>query len=154
MDWLELWKKWKSGLMGLGRPEAPNMGDYMTTGPDYMSTRPADMPPMLSYTPRMMEGKPQWAEGGQVAYQTADTDYDEAMAAMRQDAVEHVQDWSTDYPGDPGDVGQYVKAPSLLSPIASESRKPPVAEMALYGQPPEWPSIASIVNLKRKERRA
>jgi len=148
MDWLEWFKKKKAGLAGLGKPVAPNMGDYMTKGtPDYMSTRPADMPPMLSYNPRMMEGeKPQWAQGGQVAYQTANTDYDEAMAAMRQDAVEHVQKWSNEM-APASTAGQALKAPALLSPVDQLVGKAPVGDVYAGHD------VSSIVNLrKRKER--
>ena len=130
------------------RPQAPSMADYMTKGtPDYMSTRPATMPPMLSYTPRMMEGeKPQWAQGGQAAYQTANTDYEEAMAAMRQDAAEHVQKWSNEMAPASGDIGQYRKAPALLSPVDQLVGKAPVGD--LYG----GHDVSSIVNLRKKRR--
>jgi hypothetical protein len=131
------------------RPQAPSMADYMTKGtPDYMSTRPATMPPMLSYTPRMMEGeKPQWAQGGQAAYQTANTDYEDAMATMRQDAAEHVQDWSTDFPKG-ATAGQALKAPALLSPVDQLVGKAPVGD--LYG----GHDVSSIVNLRKKKRAA
>ena len=130
-------------------PQAPSMADYMTKGtPDYMSTRPATMPPMLSYKPRMMEGeKPQWAQGGQVAYQTANTDYEEAMAAMRQDAAEHVHDWANDFPAG-ATAGQALKAPALLSPVDQLVGKAPVGD--LYG----GHDVSSIVNLRKKKRAA
>jgi len=154
MDW---WKRLQAGIMGLGqgntllRPQAPVRADYMTKGPDYMSTRPANMPAMLSYTPRMVEGTPEWAQGGQVAYQTAQTDYEIAMKNMREDAMEHIRDWSTDFPK-AATAGQTFKAPPLLSPIDRLAGKAPVNEMALYGQPQEFPGISSITNLrKRKE---
>ena len=130
-------------------PQAPSMADYMTKGtPDYMSTRPATMPPMLSYTPRMMEGeKPQWAQGGQAAYQTANTDYEEAMAAMRQDAAEYVQKWSNEMAPASGDIGQYRKAPPLLPPVDQLVGKAPVGDVYAGAD------VSSIVNLrKRKER--
>ena len=147
MDWWERLKKMQAGLAGFSQPVAPNMADYMTKGQDYMSKRPADMPPMLSYTPRMMEGKPQWAQGGQVAYQTANTDYEEAMAAMRQDAVEHIQQWSTDYAPASGDIGQHIKAPPRRPSVDQLVGMAPVGD--LYG----GHDVSSIVNLrKRKER--
>ena len=146
MDWFEWLKKKKAGLTGFSRPVAPNMADYMTKGQDYMSKRPADMPPMLSYTPRMMEGKPQWAQGGQVAYQTANTDYEEAMAAMRQDAVEHIQQWSNEM-APASTAGELRKPPALLSTVDQLVGMAPVGD--LYG----GHDVSSIVNLrKRKER--
>ena len=146
MDWLAWLERKKAGLAGLGKPVAPNMGDYMTKGQDYMSTRPADMPPMLSYNPRTVEGKPQWAQGGQVAYQTANTDYEEAMAAMRQDAVEYVQKWSNEM-APASTAGQALKAPALLPPVDQLVGKPPVGDVYAGHD------VSSIVNLrKRKER--
>ena len=146
MDWWERLKKMQAGLAGFSQPVAPNMADYMTKGQDYMSKRPADMPPMLSYTPRTMEGKPQWAQGGQVAYQTANTDYEEAMAAMRQDAVEHVQKWSNEM-APASTAGQALKAPALLPPVDQLVGKPPVGDVYAGAD------VSSIVNLrKRKER--
>ena len=146
MDWLAWLERKKAGLAGLGKPVAPNMGDYMTKGQDYMSKRPADMPPMLSYNPRTVEGKPQWAQGGQVAYQTANTDYEEAMAAMRQDAVEYVQKWSNEM-APASTAGQALKAPALLSPVDQLVGKPPVGDVYAGHD------VSSIVNLrKRKER--
>ena len=132
MDW---WKRLQAGIMGLGqgntllRPQAPVRADYM----------------------RMVEGTPEWAQGGQVAYQTAQTDYEIAMKNMREDAMEHIRDWSTDFPK-AATAGQTFKAPPLLSPIDRLAGKAPVNEMALYGQPQEFPGISSITNLrKRKE---
>ena len=115
------------------RPQAPVMADYM-------SKRPAGMPAMLSYTPK-------WKEGGQALYQTANTDYEEAMAAMRQDAAEHVQKWSNEMAPASGDIGQYRKAPALLSPVDQLVGKAPVGDVYAGAD------VSSIVNLrKRKER--
>ena len=146
MDWRKYLAQLQSGLMGLRRPQAPNRADYRITGPDYMSTRPTDMPAMLSYTPRMMGGKSDWAQGGQVAYQTANTDYDIAMKDMREDAMEHIRDWSTDFPK-ATTAGQTFKAPALLPPVNQLVGKAPVGD--LYA----GADVSSIVNLrKRKER--
>ncbi len=128
--------------MGLGqglRPQAPVMADYM-------SKRPAGMPAMLSYTPK-------WKEGGQLAYQSANTDYEDAMAAMRQDAAEHVQSWANKMAPASGDIGQYRKAPAGLPPVDQLVGKAPVDEMALYGRPQEFPGIGSITNLRRRKER-
>ena len=115
------------------RPQAPVMADYM-------SKRPAGLPAMLSYTPM-------WKEGGQALYQTANTDYEEAMAAMRQDAAEHVQKWSNEMAPASGDIGQYRKAPALLSPVDQLVGKAPVGDVYAGAD------VSSIVNLrKRKER--
>jgi hypothetical protein len=137
MDWWERLKRMQAGLTGLIQPTAPSMGDYMTQ-------RPGDMPAMLSYTPK-------WEEGGQLAYQSANTDYEDAMAAMRQDAAEHVQSWANKMAPAPGDIGQYRKGPESLSVVDRMTGKAPVDEMALYGRPQEFPGIGSITNLRRRK---
>ena len=130
MDWWERLKRMQAGLTGLIQPTAPSMGDYMTQ-------RPGDMPAMLSYTPK-------WKEGGQLAYQSANTDYEDAMAAMRQDALEHIHKWSTDYAPAPGDIGQRIKAPSRRPSVDQLVGMAPVGD--LYG----GHDVSSIVNLRKK----
>ena len=89
----------------------------------------------------------------QSGFDTATSDYNQAMKDMREDAAEYVQGWSREEARDPGDIGQYRKAPSALTPVAATQGEAPVDEGALYGRPQEFPGIPSIVNLrKRKER--
>ena len=58
-----------------------------------------------------------------------------------------IQSWAYDMAPDPGGVGQYRKAPTLLSPVDYSVGKAPVGD--LYG----GADVSSIVNLrKRKER--
>ena len=68
------------------------------------------------------------------------------MAAMRQDAVEHVQKWSNEM-APASTAGQALKAPALLSPVDQLVGKSPVGDVYAGHD------VSSIVNLrKRKER--
>ena len=89
----------------------------------------------------------------QAGFDTATADYDQAMKDMREDAADYVKEWSSERARDPGDIGQYRKAPSALTPVVATQGEAPVDEGALYGRPQQFPGISSIVNLrKRKER--
>ena len=72
------------------------------------------------------------------------SDYETAMADMKQDAQEHLQSWINKYPS--ADTrGTARKFPGVLSMGTAA----PVDEMALYGKPQNL--ITSITNLKRRE---
>ena len=89
----------------------------------------------------------------QAGFDTATADYNQAMKDMREDAADYVKEWSSERARDPGDIGQYRKAPSALTPVVATQGEAPVDEGALYGRPQQFPGISSIVNLrKRKER--
>ena len=84
-------------------------------------------------------------------FDTATADYDQAMKDMREDAADYVSEWSNKMAPAPGRTGQARAAPEGRLVVAGP---PPADEDALYGRPQQFPGISSIVNLKKKERRA
>ena len=74
------------------------------------------------------------------------SDYETAMADMKQDAQEHLQSWINKYPS--ADTrGTAKKFPGFLSTGTTA----PAYEMALYNRPQAFPRISSITNFKRRE---
>jgi len=82
----------------------------------------------------------------QAGFDTATTDYDQAMKDMREDAADYVSEWSNKMAPAPGRTGQAREAPAQLM----ASAQAPADEGALYGVPGD--PISSIVNLKKKRR--
>jgi len=93
-------------------------------------------------------GKPTVRQGkfDQAGFDTATTDYDQAMKDMRDDAADYVSEWSNKMAPAPGRTGQAREAPAQLMAGAQA----PADEGALYGVPGD--PISSIVNLKKKRR--
>ena len=104
---------------------------------------PGQMPPQLSFTPHSMDAT------GKAKFDTATTDYNQAMKDMREDAANYVKEWSSERADAPGRTGQARAAPEGQLMVAGP---PPVDEDALYGRPQQFPGISSIVNLKKKRR--
>jgi hypothetical protein len=124
------------------RPQAPVYSTFDPTGPPGIPVAVGGSGPHPRY-----KGTAQYSPDAMRNYSQANTDYEEAMATMRQDAAEHVQKWSNEMAPASGDIGQYRKAPALLSPVDQLVGKAPVGD--LYG----GHDVSSIVNLrKRKER--
>ena len=82
----------------------------------------------------------------QAGFDTATTDYDQAMKDMREDAANYVSEWSNKMAPAPGRTGQAREAPAQLM----ASAQAPADEGALFGVPGD--PISSIVNLKKKRR--
>jgi hypothetical protein len=83
---------------------------------------------------------------GQASFDTATTDYNQAMKDMRDDAADYVSEWSNKMAPAPGRTGQAREAPAQLMAGAQA----PADEGALFGVPGD--PISSIVNLKKKRR--
>ena len=130
------------------RPQAPEYSTFDPAGPPGIPVAVGGSGPHPRY-----EGTAQYSPSAMRQYSAAQSDYDIAMKDMREDAMEHIRDWSTDFPK-AETAGQLVKAPPLLSPVDRLAGKAPVNEMALYNQPQEWPGISSITNLRKKRRTA
>ena len=124
------------------RPQAPEYSTFDPAGPPGIPVAVGGSGPHPRY-----EGTAQYSPSAMRQYSSAQSDYDIAMKDMREDAMEHIRDWSTDFPAAPGGVGQYRKAPPLLPPVDQLVGKAPVGD--LYA----GADVSSIVNLrKRKER--
>ena len=123
------------------RPQAPVYSNFDPMGPGGVPVALGGSGPHPSY-----KGTAQYSPTAMSDYSSAQTDYEDAMATMRQDAAEHVQEWSNKM-APASTAGQALKAPALLSPVDQLVGKAPVGD--LYG----GHDVSSIVNLrKRKER--
>jgi len=124
------------------RPQAPVYSTFDPTGPPGIPVAVGGSGPHPRY-----KGTAQYSPDAMRNYSQANTDYEEAMAAMRQDAAEYVQKWSNEMAPASGDIGQYRKAPALLPPVDQLVGKAPVGDVYAGAD------VSSIVNLrKRKER--
>jgi len=124
------------------RPQAPVYSTFDPTGPPGIPVAVGGSGPHPRY-----KGIAQYSPDAMRNYSQANTDYEEAMAAMRQDAAEYVQKWSNEMAPASGDIGQYRKAPALLPPVDQLVGKAPVGDVYAGAD------VSSIVNLrKRKER--
>ena len=85
----------------------------------------------------------------QAGFDTATTDYDQAMKDMREDAADYVSEWSNKMAPKPGSTGQARAAPDSMGQLMA-STMAPADEGGLYGVPGD--PISSIVNLKKKRR--
>ena len=128
-------------LKRLGGPQAPVYSTFDPAGPPGIPVAVGGSGPHPRY-----EGTAQYSPSAMTKYASDLSDYDIAMKDMREDAMEHIRDWSTDFPK-ATTAGQTFKAPPLLSPVDQLVGKAPVGD--LYG----GADVSSIVNLrKRKER--
>ena len=124
------------------RPQAPVYSNFDPMGPGGVPVALGGSGPHPRY-----KGTAQYSPDAMRNYSQANTDYEEAMAAMRQDAAEYVQKWSNEMAPASGDIGQYRKAPPLLPPVDQLVGKAPVGDVYAGAD------VSSIVNLrKRKER--
>jgi len=124
------------------RPQAPVYSTFDPTGPPGIPVAVGGSGPHPRY-----KGTAQYSPDAMRNYSQANTDYEEAMAAMRQDAAEYVQKWSNEMAPASGDIGQYRKAPALLPPVDQLVGKPPVGDVYAGAD------VSSIVNLRRRKER-
>ena len=131
-------------MKNLGRPQAPVYSTFDPAGPPGIPVAVGGSGPHPRY-----KGTAQYSPDAMRNYSQANTDYEGAMAAMRQDAAEHVQDWSNKM-APASTAGQALKAPALLSSVDQLVGKAPVDKMGLYNKPGD--PITSIVNLRRRKQ--
>ena len=124
------------------RPQAPVYSTFDPTGPPGIPVAVGGSGPHPRY-----KGTAQYSPDAMRNYSQANTDYEEAMAAMRQDAAEYVQKWSNEMAPASGDIGQYRKAPALLPPVDQLVGKAPVGDVYAGAD------VSSIVNLRRRKKR-